>query len=94
MRRRRPKTKVPGSPLERRNRAAQAGEISWPLKSTPPEPNARRPRLSRPFPCPSLRYYFRRPSLLDVRELERLEVAEEAERETLRRFAESFGEAA
>ena len=33
-------------------------------------------------------------SHLDVRELERLEVAEEAERETLRRFAESFGEAA
>ena len=33
-------------------------------------------------------------SHLDVRELERLEAAEELERETLRRFAESFGEAA
>lgn len=62
---RRPETKVPGS-RSSGNRAAQAGEISWSLKSTPPEPNARRPRLSRPFPCPSLRYYFRRPSLLAV----------------------------
>lgn len=33
-------------------------------------------------------------SHLDLRELERLEVAEEAERETLRRFAENFGRAA
>ena len=58
--------KVPGSPLARGNRAAQARVSSYAPESTLTQPNPRRPRLSRPFPCPSLRYYYRRPSLLAV----------------------------
>ena len=62
---RRPKTKVPGS-RSSGNRATRQGKATSSFQSTPPEPNARRPRLSHPFPCASLRYYFRRPSLLAV----------------------------
>ena len=61
---RRPETKVPGSPWQRMSRAAQAKGTSS-LESTPHHPTAGRP-YRRPFPCPSLRYYFRRPSLLAV----------------------------
>ena len=57
---------VPGSPLQRTSRAAQARVSSYAPESTPTQPNPRRPRLSRPFPSPSLRYYYRRPSLLAV----------------------------
>ena len=55
--RRPPETKVPG-PRSSGNRATRQGKAPSSFQSTPPEPNARRPRLSRPFPCPSLRYYF------------------------------------
>jgi len=61
---RRPETKVPG-PRASGNRATRQGKAPSSFQSTPAHPTAARV-VRRPFPCPSLRYYFRRPSLLAV----------------------------
>ena len=65
-RRRSPNMKVPGTPLQRENRAAQSRANSYVTESTLAETNPRRPRMSRalrrPFPALSFRVYYHWPA--------------------------------